>query len=133
LSGVKDIEGAEPGIYRDGGVIDYHLDLPHSDADRLTLYPHFFDRIVPGWFDKKLGWRKPAPDHVDRTIVVSPSREFVQQLPHNKIPDRTDFTAYEPLERIRVWQDVVSQCRALADEFTEVIEKDQLAERLQPL
>jgi hypothetical protein len=37
LSGVKDIAGAAPGIYRDGGVIDYHLDLPHSVTDRMDF------------------------------------------------------------------------------------------------
>ena len=52
LSGVKDIEGANPGTYRDGGIIDYHLDMPHSATNRLTLFPHFFDKITPGWFDK---------------------------------------------------------------------------------
>ena len=133
MSGVRDIEGADPGIYRDGGIIDYHLDLPHSDGDRLTLFPHFFDRIVPGWFDKKLPWRKPNPTNVDRTILVSPSAAFVARLPRGKIPDRTDFTSYTPIERIRAWQDVVTECAALADEFNEVLEKDQLAARLQPL
>ncbi|MCH8060833.1 MAG: patatin-like phospholipase family protein, partial [Proteobacteria bacterium] len=49
LHGVRNIAGASHGVYRDGGIIDYHLDLPHSEADRLTLYPHFFDRIIPGW------------------------------------------------------------------------------------
>ena len=84
MSGVRDIEGAAPGIYRDGGVIDYHLDLQHSDPDRLALYPHFYDHLIPGWFDKKLSWRKPAPAHVDRTILVSPSAEFVAGLPNAK-------------------------------------------------
>jgi hypothetical protein len=133
MSGVKDIEGADPGTYRDGGVIDYHLDLPHSDDDRLTLFPHFFDRIVPGWFDKKLSWRKPNPVNIDRTILVCPSAEFIARLPRAKIPDRTDFTSYTPIERIRVWQNVVTECEALADEFNEVMETDQLAARLQPL
>jgi hypothetical protein len=133
LSGVKDIEGANPGTYRDGGVIDYHLDLPYSADDRLTLFPHFFDRIVPGWFDKNLSWRKPDPGNVDRTILVCPSEEFVARLPGAKIPDRTDFMNYTPIERIRAWQDVVTECAALADEFNEVIETDQLAARLQPL
>jgi hypothetical protein len=132
LSGVKDIEGADLGMYRDGGVIDYHLDIPHSEPDRLTLFPHFFDRIVPGWFDKKLPWRKPQLQNIDRTILVSPSAAFVEKLPRQKIPDRTDFTAYTPIERIRAWQDVVTECSALADELHEVIEKDQLAARLEP-
>ena len=133
MSGVRDIEGADPGIYRDGGIIDYHLDLPHSDGERLTLFPHFFDRIIPGWFDKKLPWRKPNPLNIDRTILLSPSADFVARLPRGKIPDRTDFTSYTPIERIRAWQDVVTACAALADEFNEVIETDQLAARLQPL
>ena len=133
LSGVKDIAGAKPGIYRDGGVIDYHLDLPHSDPERLTLYPHFFDRIVPGWFDKKLSWRRPDPVHVDRTILISPSAEFVSRLPNGKIPDRTDFQSYAPKERIRIWRTVVLACEALAEEFNDVIEKGELEARLMPL
>ncbi len=133
LSGVRDIAGAPRGIYRDGGVIDYHLDLPQSAPDRLTLYLHFIDRIVPGWFDKKLSWRKPDPSNVDRTILVSPSREFVARLPYAKIPDRQDFINFEPRERVRTWRTVVDMCDELADEFHEVLEKDQLAARLEPL
>jgi hypothetical protein len=84
LSGVRDIAGARPGVYRDGGVIDYHLDLPHSVDERLTLFPHFYGRIVPGWFDKRLKWRRPQPGNVDRTILISPSDEFVADLPKAK-------------------------------------------------
>lgn len=133
LSGVRDIAGAPRGIYRDGGVIDYHLDLPQSAPERLTLYLHFIDRIVPGWFDKKLSWRRPDASHVDRTILVSPSKEFVSRLPYSKIPDRRDFVNFEPRERVRAWRTVVDMCDELADEFHEVLEKDQLAARLEPL
>ena len=133
LSGVRDIAGAPRGMYRDGGVIDYHLDLPQSAPDRLTLYLHFIDRIVPGWFDKKLSWRKPDPSNVDRTILVSPSKEFVSRLPHAKIPDRRDFINFKPEERIRAWRTVVDMCDELADEFHEVLDKGQLAARLEPL
>ena len=133
LSGVRNIAGARPGVYRDGGVIDYHLDLPHSAHERFTLFPHFYGRIVPGWFDKKLAWRRPQVGNVDRTILISPSDEFVARLPNGKIPDRTDFLNYEPAERVRVWKRCVDECVALADEFQEVIEKEQLAARLEPL
>ena len=133
LSGVRNIDGARPGIYRDGGVIDYHLDLPHSADERLTLFPHFYGRIVPGWFDKKLKWRKPQAGNIDRTILISPSDDFVARLPHGKIPDRSDFVNYAPAKRVRIWQQCVGECRALADEFLEVMEKDQLAARLEPL
>jgi hypothetical protein len=133
LSGVPDIHGAQPGVYRDGGVIDYHLDLPHSAHESLTLFPHFYDRIVPGWFDKKLKWRKPTPGNVDRTILISPSAEFVSRLPNAKIPDRTDFVNYSPQERVTAWRACVAACAELADEFNEVMARDQLAARLQPL
>ena len=133
LSGVRNISGAKPGIYRDGGVIDYHLDLPHSSRERMTLFPHFYDRIVPGWFDKRLKWRRPHPGNVDRTILVSPSAEFVAKLPNAKIPDRSDFVKLSPEERVTAWKTCVAACEALADEFNEVIEKEQLAARLQPL
>lgn len=133
LSGVRDIAGARPGVYRDGGVIDYHLDLPHSAHERMTLFPHFYDRIVPGWFDKKLKWRRPSAGNVDRTILISPSAEFVARLPNAKIPDRSDFVNYTPDERVKAWRTCVAACEELADEFSEVLEKDQLAARLQPL
>ena len=133
LSGVRNISGAKPGVYRDGGVIDYHLDLPHSSRERMTLFPHFYDRIVPGWFDKRLKWRRPHPGNVDRTILISPSAEFVAKLPNAKIPDRSDFVNYTPGERVTAWRTCVAACEVLADEFNEVIEKEQLAARLQPL
>jgi hypothetical protein len=133
LSGVADIAGAPRGMYRDGGIIDYHLDLPQSEAGRLTLYLHFIDRIVPGWFDKKLTRRQPHPAHIDRTILVSPSAEFVARMPYGKIPDRRDFVNFEPAERERTWRTVVDMCDEIADEFHELVEKDQLAARLRPL
>jgi hypothetical protein len=133
LSGVRDIDGATPGVYRDGGLIDYHHDLPHSAADRLTLYPHFYSHIVPGWFDKKLGWRRPHPEHVDRTILISPSDEFVSRLPNRKIPDRTDFVNFSPSDRIAAWEACTDACRELADDFNEIMAKEQLAAHLQPL
>jgi hypothetical protein len=133
LSGVRDIRGARPGVYRDGGVIDYHLDLPHSSGERMTLFPHFYDRIVPGWFDKRLKWRRPDPGNIERTILVSPSADFVARLPYGKIPDRRDFVKLSPEQRVKAWRICVSACEALADEFNEVIEKEQLAARLQPL
>jgi hypothetical protein len=133
LYGVRDIAGASSGMYRDGGIIDYHHDLPHSVDGRLTLYPHFYDRITPGWFDKGLSWRVPNPVNVDRTILISPSAEFVSRLPNSKIPDRSDFTKFSPAERVDIWRKCVVACEQMADEFCEILEKNQLAACLQPL
>lgn len=133
LSGVRDIARATPGVYRDGGVIDYHLDIPHSDPDKLALFPHFFDHIVPGWFDKKLTWRRPNPAHVDRTILICPSEEFVARLPNAKIPDRTDFVNHVPAERMQIWRKVVAECEALGEELNDVLARNELESRLTPL
>jgi hypothetical protein len=120
-------------VYRDGGVIDYHLDLPLSDPDRLTLYPHFFNRLTPGWFDKRLPYRRHADSATDRTILICPSPEFIARLPNGKIPDRRDFYAMPERERVANWRQVVSACRELADELLDVLDKGHMASRLQPL
>jgi hypothetical protein len=133
LSGVADIPGAPPGIYRDGGVIDYHLDLPHAEAGRLSLYLHFIDRIVPGWFDKPWKHRRPDPQHVDNTLLVCPSAAFVESLPHAKIPDRKDFTAFDPDIRELNWRIAVDRCREMADEFDELVSSGRIAEHAEPL
>ena len=133
ISGVRNISGAPDGVYRDGGVIDYHLDLPLSEPDRLTLFPHFFERLIPGWFDKKLTWRKPHPKHVENTILICPSAEFVSRLPNAKIPDRTDFATMTQDQRMCSWRDAVSACRELADDFADVLDNGTLAARLEPL
>ncbi|HUF21743.1 MAG TPA: hypothetical protein VMP00_13445 [Burkholderiales bacterium] len=133
LTGVRDIHGAPPGIYRDGGVIDYHLDLPLSDPDRLTLYPHFFEQLVPGWFDKRLRWRRLNPLHTERTILLCPSPGFVARLPGGRIPDRTDFARMPHAQRVRTWRSIIAACAELADDLVDVLEKDLLAERLQLL
>jgi hypothetical protein len=133
LTGVRNIDGAPPGIYRDGGVIDYHLDLPLAEPDRLTLYPHFFEQLIPGWFDKRLRWRRLNPMHADHTILVCPSPEFIARLPRGRIPDRTDFAKMPRQDRIRTWRSTIAACAELADDLNEVLEKNHLAERLQPL
>ena len=132
LEGVRDIAGAPPGMYRDGGVIDYHLDFEHSSDDRLALYLHFYDYLKPGWFDKPLSRRRAGAISANRTILISPSPDFVARLPNGKIPDRHDFAKLPPAERARVWRGVVDACRELADELREVLEKDRLPDRIRP-
>lgn len=133
MAGIENIKGAPVGVYRDGGVIDYHLDLPLSEPDRLTLFPHFSERLIPGWFDKKLSWRKPNPQHTDRTILICPSAEFVSRLPFGKIPDRTDFLKMDQDQRMQSWRKTVNACRELADDLADVLDNDRVAARLQPL
>lgn len=133
LRGVRDIVGAPPGVYRDGGVIDYHLDFPHSAPDRLALYLHFYNYLKPGWFDKRLPWRLATHASTDRTVLISPTPEFVARLPGAKIPDRSDFGRLTPAERERTWRGVVVACQEIADELEDVLTNERLAERIELL
>ena len=133
LSGVRDIAGAPRGTYRDGGVIDYHLDLPAAADDRIALFPHFFDWLKPGWFDRQLSWRQVNPDNFSRTLVICPSPEFIAGLPGAKVPDRTDFVSMTPDERVKNWRIAITECKRLADELNDVLDQDKVAARLRPL
>ncbi|MDA8139515.1 MAG: patatin-like phospholipase family protein [Desulfobacteraceae bacterium] len=135
MSRVSDIPGAPPGTYRDGGILDYHLDIPFGvKGNGLVLFPHYSQRITPGWFDKKLIWRKPHPGHMDHVLLVSPSKQFVADLPFAKIPDRNDFWRFkrDDLGRIDYWQTVSRRSRQLADELVELVERGCVAEKVKP-
>lgn len=129
---VPALEGGKPGLYLDGGIMDYHLDIPYR-APGLVLYPHFSDRVVPGWFDKALRWRKAAPANLSRTLLLCPSREFLASLPHGKIPDRGDFTKLTTAARHTYWQRVVAETERLVDCFNEAVEKQTVPDLLEPL
>ena len=133
LEGVRDIAGAGPGLYLDGGVTDYHFDLPVEPDDGLVLYPHFRERPVPGWFDKSLPWRKPSARHYRDTLLLTPTPEFVSRLPYGKIPDRKDFLTLDADSRKAYWRTVVSESRRLGDAWLELVEKQQLSAVAQPL
>ena len=121
LEGVADIPRAPPGIYWDGGIIDYHLHLPYHHANGLVLYPHFTDHIVPGWLDKGLPWRRARGAWLDNVVLVAPSREYLARLPHGKLPDRRDFVRYEGDDagRMRYWRKAIAESERLAEAFLE--------------
>lgn len=125
LEPVIDPPGAPPGSYWDGGITDYHHDLGAYRGDGLVLYPHFFDQIIPGWFDKSLKRRRARGAALDRVVLITPSAEFVRALPGAKIPDRTDFENLGSDERIERWWRVVERCRVLADELREVLDSPE--------
>jgi hypothetical protein len=119
LEGVADIPKAPRGIYWDGGIIDYHLHLPYQHAKDLVLYPHFTDRIVPGWLDKALPWRRARGAWLDNVVLVAPSREYLARLPHGKLPDRNDFVRYagDDAGRMAGWRRAIAESGRLAEEF----------------
>lgn len=131
MSAVKDIPLAPKGSYRDGGLLDYHLDLPYKPKG-LVLYPHFTDRIIPGWFDKSLSWRKANAQNHQRTVLLSPSPEYLASLPLGRLPDRSDFARFasNDSERKKYWQQAVAESQRLGDEFLELIEKGNISDKM---
>ncbi len=137
MSGVTDIPGTWGGVYRDGGVTDYHLDIPFlkKDDDGIVLFPHYTNRIIPGWFDKKLTWRKPAPSNMDNVLLVCPSQEFISTLPRHSIPDRTDFQLFHgrDRERIAYWNAAAKKSECLGEEFLETVRSGKIRELVKPI
>jgi len=132
LEGIKDITGSDTGVYRDGGIIDYHLDI-NFGGQGLVLYPHFFPTIKPGWFDKSLNYRKADPKNFDKVILVTPSADYVAQLPYGKISDRNDFTRFDTKTRIKYWQSILSESEKMADDFSLLAEKEIGIDQVQPI
>ena len=117
MQGIKNIAGTPAGIYRDGGIIDYHFDLKINNPG-LILYPHFNSDPKAGWFDKNLK-RKVSPLNYDNVVMITPSKEFIAGLPYGKIPDRNDFTDLDADTRIKYWNTVFSETERLAEAFDE--------------
>lgn len=128
MSAIRDIPDAPKGSYRDGGLIDYHLDLPFQ-SQGIVLYPHFSDRITPGWFDKMLKNRQANPENQARTLLISPSADYLQSLPLGRLPDRKDFTlkGLDQKKRIQMWNQCVAESQRLGDEFLEMLEKQNFS------
>jgi hypothetical protein len=134
MEGVSNIDGV-PGIFRDGGILDYHLDIPFlPGSDKLVLYPHFYETITPGWFDKGMN-RKPDRGNMENVVLVAPSKKFVQSLPMGKIPDRKDFMTFRGKDEQRqsYWRTVLEENKKLGDEFFEAVESKKIGQIVKPL
>ena len=118
------IPGASGGPFWDGGIIDYHFTLKANQTPGLVLYPHFRDRLTPGWFDKMLRWRTPQRSVIDQLVLMCPSDAFLARLPHGKIPDRSDFRLMSPAERVAYWETCVRESERLAEAFHTLISGD---------
>lgn len=127
MKGINNIPNSPKGMYRDGGIIDYHFDLSIKN-DGLTLYPHFNAHPKAGWFDKSLN-RKVHTNNYDNTVLICPSAEFIASLPYGKIPDRTDFTNFDDNTRIKYWKQVFVKTEELSNSLHQLI-NDQEIERI---
>ena len=132
IEGVKNIAGAKAGMYRDGGIIDYHFDM-RINTPGLVLYPHFYSTPVPGWFDKSIKRRVCHHDSYKNVVMLVPSEEFVASLPYGKIPDRKDFETMDAPERIKYWQRVLLESERLGDEFLNIVTKQNVEALVKPI
>lgn len=130
MEGIKDIPHSPKGMYRDGGIIDYHFDLKLNDKG-LTIYPHFNSSPKAGWFDKnsKRTFRK---ENYDKTVLICPSSAFINSLPYSKIPDRNDFITMDDDTRIKYWKKVFEDTKRLVEELQDFI-LFQRIEKIKPL
>jgi len=130
MQGIKDIAGAPKGMYRDGGIIDYHFDISFKDNTGLILYPHFNAQPKAGWFDKSLS-RKVHSKNYENTLLVVPSAEFIDGLPYQKIPDRKDFETMDAHTRINYWTKVLAETERLAESFHQMVSNQEIS-RIKP-
>ncbi|MDP9107764.1 MAG: patatin-like phospholipase family protein [Pseudomonadota bacterium] len=137
MAPVTHIAHVAPGQFWDGGLIDYHLALPYARlGEGLVLYPHFTDHLVPGWLDKALHWRRAhrtGQRHwLDNVVLLSPSRAFLQRLPRQQLPDRSDFTHYgrAHAKRIANWRRAIGEGQRLRDALAHFVSSPDLAEVL---
>jgi hypothetical protein len=136
VAGVRDIFGAPDGVYRDGGLIDYHINQDYRTRNGgLTLFFHHQERIIPGWMDKGLKRRRPPEGFLDSVVMVYPSEGFVESLPDGRIPDRGDFETFidDPATRIANWRRTVALSESLGEEFLELIAGGRLQDVVERL
>lgn len=131
IAGIADIHGAPAGIYRDGGLADYHINQEYAAKDgEVTLLFHHQEKLIPGWLDKKLGKRQTPETFLDHLLMVYPSEDLVRQFPGEKVPDRDDFTLFldDPETRISNWQCAVDLSAPLGEIFIDKVESGKIRE-----
>jgi len=128
MEGIKNISGAPSGTYRDGGLTDYHINIDFKINDKIVLFPHFSSRVIPGWLDKHISWRTPNREFFSNTVLVAPSKKFIDSLSVKKIPDRTDFKTYvqRDSERLKYWNEVIAKSAIVGEEFMEAVQSGKI-------
>ncbi len=134
MEGIKNIDGAPGGTYRDGGLTDYHINIDFGVKDGLVLFPHFSSKVIPGWLDKSISWRKPDKEFFSNTVLVAPSKKFIEGLPLGKIPDRTDFKTFlgRDDERLANWNKVITKSSIVGEEFMEAASSGKIRGIVKP-
>ncbi len=136
IAGVRDIFSAPAGVYRDGGLFQYHLNQQYCPREgEFTLLFHHQTKLVPGWLDKKLHKRRTPDALLESVIMVFPHDEFVEALPGGKVPDRNDLALMmnEPDKRKRRWRKTVEISAGLGEDFLELVNSGKIKDMAEKL
>jgi hypothetical protein len=136
IKGVHDIYGAPRGVYRDGGLIDYHLTHQFAAKENeVVLFFHHQERIIPGWLDKNIVRRVPDAETLSNVLMVFPTQSFIENLPGEKVPDRTDFITFldDQETKIKNWRKAVELSAPLGEDFLELVESGKIRDVVEKL
>jgi len=134
IGGIRNIYGAPNGVYRDGGMFQYHFNQHYpSEPDDLILFFHHQESLVPGWLDKKLKYRRVPDGYLENAVMVFPTNEFISRLPEGKVPDRDDLTQLidKPDVRKMRWRKAIELSAGLGEQFLELVESGRIKDVLE--
>lgn len=127
------VAGGKDRWHWDGGLVDYHFSGPFNADDGLVLYPHYAPKIIPGWLDKAIPWRKAKAENYDNVVMLVPSAAFIARLPYGKIPCRKDFVNLTNEEREKYWHTVLKATDGLVRDLASALNKDGARSAVMPI
>jgi hypothetical protein len=124
-----------PGVYQDGGFLDYHVNtcLLPGDDDRLVLLITQPGRIMQRWLDRLAPWRRIPAQLASRLVVVRPSPRLIELLPGRRVPSRKDWEVMkDQRERLAMWRKALEISLPLGDAFMEAVESGSIRRLASP-
>lgn len=131
LEGESAVPCSPPGHHLDGGLLDYHFEVPNSQTP--VLYPHFSSQPVPGWLDRFPPYRKIGTKAKEWLCLVLPSDEMVSRFGLGEFPNRHHFKKLSDHERQRFWRQTARESEKMEAELTMCLESGGLLEIAEPL
>jgi hypothetical protein len=122
------IKGKGPGVYFDGGITDYYLNMKINGANGLLLGDlHPTSPIYRSALDLFVPWRRHLPDeYFEHVSVIRPTENFLKSLEPRSLPSVRDWFSKEyikyPEKRKDSWNLVydLSQKHWFEDSFADL-------------
>ena len=124
LEGESSIPGSPRGHHLDGGVLDYHFEIPQPAGP--VLYPHFSADPIPGWLDRFPPYRRVGREARDWLCLILPSDEMLARYPTGDYPNRHHFKKFSNPERKKMWRQAALENEKLEAELTACLEAGDL-------